>query len=199
MDMTGGSVSSVTGQVYSILRHCSRVCSDYYPETMGNTLMVNTPFLFYGCWSIIKNFLDERTRQKIRILNSNYLSTIEEFVEIEKIPTFLGGKCTCSEHAGGCAWSNIGPWNDYTFINNRLVRKGDEERYAREIEELKSDDSQAYYSVSDVISPAHHLAANEEECKEFENVAAADYTTQLDQRSNDRQKGGRRRITTQKD
>lgn len=123
-DMTDGSVSTMNRQLYAILRHTSTVCSDYYPETMGNTLMINTPFLFYGCWSVIKNFLDERTRQKIRIVGGNYMSTVEEFIDKKDLPTFLGGQCTCSEYEGGCERSNIGPWNDYVFANNQLLRKG---------------------------------------------------------------------------
>ena len=57
------------------------------------------------------------------------MSTIEEFIDRENIPTFLGGECTCSEYEGGCERSNIGPWNDYSFVNNRLVKKGEEEKY----------------------------------------------------------------------
>ena len=68
--------------------------------------------LFSGVWKVAKQFLDEKTRAKIMIKGSNYMETLTTFVDIENVPTFMGGKCTCADK-GGCMNSNIGPWNDY--------------------------------------------------------------------------------------
>ena len=77
---------------------------------MGNLFITNAPMLFSGIWAIVKGFLDEKTRSKIKILGSNYLQTLEQFVDRADIPTFLGGDCDCP---GGCLDVNKGPWNDY--------------------------------------------------------------------------------------
>ena len=50
--------------------------------------------VFRGLWKVAKGFLDERTRNKIKVLGGTYLPTLLEFVEVENIPDFLGGKCT---------------------------------------------------------------------------------------------------------
>jgi hypothetical protein len=89
---------------------------------MGNMFVVNAPYLFAGVWSMVKGFLDERTRNKIKIIGSGFEKTLLEFIDAETLPTFLGGTCTCAE-LGGCINSNIGPWNEYEHVKPRGVRR----------------------------------------------------------------------------
>ena len=77
--------------------------------------IVNAPFLFTGVWAIVKNFLDERTRNKIQIKGGGYAKLLLEYVEPENLPEFIGGKCKCEEY-GGCMRGNIGPWNDFEIV-----------------------------------------------------------------------------------
>jgi hypothetical protein len=93
MDLTGGSMSMVNKQVYGMVKLAAKVGSDYYPEIMGNMLIVNAPMVFTGVWAVVKGFIDERTRQKIRIIGSNYRPVLLEFIDDENIPSFLGGQC----------------------------------------------------------------------------------------------------------
>ena len=90
---------------------------------MGNLFVVNAPMLFSGIWKICKGFLDEVTRKKIKILGWNFLPTLLEYADEESIPTFLGGKCTCSEYEGGCERSYAGPWNDYELSSTGIRLK----------------------------------------------------------------------------
>ena len=81
--------------------------------------IVNAPMLFSGIWSMIKIWLDEKTRNKITIIGSSYKEELLKFVNsiiiviskvaIENLPDFLGGNCKCE--GGNCLGSNIGPWN----------------------------------------------------------------------------------------
>jgi len=50
--------------------------------------------VFSGCWTIIKGWLDERTRKKIQMVSSEKATTkkLLEFIDEDQIPTFLGGK-----------------------------------------------------------------------------------------------------------
>jgi len=112
MDMTGGGVSTANKQVYGLVKLAAKVGSDYYPEIMGNLYIVNAPFLFAGIWTIIKSFIDEKTRAKIKIIGSGWQTTLLENVDKEKLPIFLGGTCMCggTKEAPLCMTSNAGPW-----------------------------------------------------------------------------------------
>ena len=110
-DLTNGSVSKfATRNVLNFLKTYSHVVQDYYPETLGTCFIVNAPMAFVALYAIIKGFLDERTRAKIRIIGSNYQPVLQEAISGENLPDFLGGTCTCSHVEGGCLYSDAGPW-----------------------------------------------------------------------------------------
>jgi hypothetical protein len=88
---------------------------------MGATFVINAPFVFSACWSIVKGFLDERTRNKIQIMGGSYLKPLLEVVDAANLPKFLGGECTCEAH-GGCQKSNAGPWTMYEEVHPFGIR-----------------------------------------------------------------------------
>jgi hypothetical protein len=83
LDMTGGGVSTVNKQVLGLVKLASKVGSDYYPEIMGNTFIVNAPMLFSGVWSVVKSFIDEKTRNKIKIIGGSFKTTLLEYMPDE--------------------------------------------------------------------------------------------------------------------
>lgn len=141
-DMTGGSVSTANSQTYGLCKLAAQVGSDYYPEIMGNMFIVNAPMLFSGIWAVVKGFLDEKTRNKIKIVGSSYMSTLEQFIDKKDIPKFVGGDCECPGVPGGCINSNKGPWNDYEIHGYGIRPKqanGEEEE--AKTEEVKTDEA----------------------------------------------------------
>ena len=78
-------------------------------------LIINAPFAFRGVWSMLKSFLNEKTRDKISVIGSSYQETLLEIIDSDKLPKFLGGTCTC-ENEGGCMQSDKGPWNDFEIV-----------------------------------------------------------------------------------
>ena len=85
----------------------AKVGGDYYPEIMGNLFVTNAPMLFTGIWAVCKGFLDEKTRNKIKILGGSYKAKLNEYLDDDDLPDFLGGKNKA------LLTDNIGPWNDY--------------------------------------------------------------------------------------
>ncbi len=67
--------------MYGLIKLASQIGSDYYPEIMGNMFVVNAPYLFAGVWTIVKGFIDERTRNKIKIIGSGFEKTLLEFID----------------------------------------------------------------------------------------------------------------------
>ena len=81
-DLTNGSVTKMASrQCLALLKMGAKVAQDYYPETMGQCFVVNAPMVFSALYAIIKGFLDERTRSKVRILGSNYLPVLLEHID----------------------------------------------------------------------------------------------------------------------
>lgn len=115
--MTHGSMATANKQTYGLCKLASQVGSDYYPEIMGNLFVCNAPMSFTAIWAVVKGFLDEKTRGKIKILGSGFMTTLENFLDRDDIPSFMGGNCTCSHVEGGCLNSNKGPWNDFEIHN----------------------------------------------------------------------------------
>jgi len=81
-------------KVYGLIQLASKVGSDYYPEIMGQTFIVNAPFFFSGVWAIVKGFIDEKTRKKISIYSGSSVKDLLELVDADNLPDFLGGRCT---------------------------------------------------------------------------------------------------------
>ncbi|KAF8501552.1 CRAL-TRIO domain-containing protein [Russula emetica] len=83
----------------SIARRFFHVSQNYYPETMGQLIIINAPTSFTAIWSAIKPWLAPRTLDKISILGANQpdqYATLLELVSPENLPVALGGTCTCS-------------------------------------------------------------------------------------------------------
>ena len=93
---------------------------------------------FTAIWAVVKGFLDEKTRGKIKILGSNFIPTLETYWDRANIPSFMGGDCECE---GGCINSNIGPWNDYEIHGTGIRPKGQAEE--SKTEEVKEEESKA--------------------------------------------------------
>ena len=73
------------------------IASDNYPELLKKYYVVNAPWVFTGIFSVLKVFLAQKTIDKIIVLGSSYLSTVNELVPNSAIPEFLGGTIALSE------------------------------------------------------------------------------------------------------
>lgn len=110
-----------------LLRKAAQNASDYYPETMGQYFILNAPSFFPFLWGIIKQFLDEKTRNKIKICSaSEQLQALSEVIDLDNLPSYLGGNCKCEQFGGDCLLSNKGPWDKYQRVFPRGVKLREE-------------------------------------------------------------------------
>ncbi|KAH9953899.1 CRAL-TRIO domain-containing protein [Russula dissimulans] len=84
----------------SIARRFFDVSQNYFPETMGQLIIINAPTSFTAIWGMIKPWLAPRTLDKITILGANHANQhtalLLDLVSPENLPTALGGTCTCT-------------------------------------------------------------------------------------------------------
>jgi len=109
LDLKGVSARMMCPKIWELLKIASRIGQDYYPETLGQMYIVNTPLFFHGAWQIIKGFFDEKTRKKVHILGSNFKKELLQCVDENDLPDFLGGKRT-EEDYGSNLTTEQGPW-----------------------------------------------------------------------------------------
>ena len=111
LDANGIGITSLFGPIKGFIKLASDIGQDYYPEMLGKMTIVNVGFLFRAVWSLVKGFIDPKTQSKINLLKSTYKDDLLKLVDEENLPSFFGGKCTCSGFLYGCLGSDIGPWN----------------------------------------------------------------------------------------
>ena len=70
MDMKGFTMGKFNQHTKKLFGITSRIGSDFYPETLYKSFIINAPFIFRGIWAGLKGFLDKKTVNKIHILGS---------------------------------------------------------------------------------------------------------------------------------
>ncbi|KAK2802224.1 cytosolic factor, phosphatidylinositol/phosphatidylcholine transfer protein [Emmonsiellopsis sp. PD_5] len=108
MDLKGVGITRVSS-VYSYVKQVSAISQNYYPERLGKLYLINAPWGFASVFSVVKGFLDPVTVQKIHVLGSGYEAELLSQVPAENLPKEFGGSCECE---GGCAFSDMGPWQE---------------------------------------------------------------------------------------
>ena len=81
MDMSHFSVGMMNKRVYNLVQNASKIAQDYYPESLGQLRIVNSPWVFTGVWSIIKAWLDEKTRLKISLVGGSYKKELLKYID----------------------------------------------------------------------------------------------------------------------
>ncbi|KAA0177104.1 hypothetical protein FNF27_01434 [Cafeteria roenbergensis] len=92
MDMEGFTMGMLMGATKEYLGKITSMDSDNFPETLGTTLLINTPTIFSVAWGIIKGFIDPRTQAKVKVLGTNYHEALTELMGgPDKVPVEYGG------------------------------------------------------------------------------------------------------------
>jgi hypothetical protein len=111
LDCNGLGVTSLVGKTRSFVQLATNIAQDYYPEMLGQMMLLNTGWLFKALWAIVKGFMDPKTAGKIHMLGGSYITELVKYIDEENIPECINGKCKCEFIEGGCLYADIGPWN----------------------------------------------------------------------------------------
>lgn len=75
---------------------------DNYPEHLARLFIINAPSFFTAVWKLVRFFVDDRTKNKIHILNAKeQLPVLLQYIREEDLPTFAGGKSEAWFEKGG--------------------------------------------------------------------------------------------------
>lgn len=73
-------------------RLLASIDQDNYPEQLSRMVIINAPGFFQAVWRLVRLALDDRTKDKIRLVGKDYKSTLLELIDEENLPSFCGGK-----------------------------------------------------------------------------------------------------------
>jgi len=70
VDLSGFSTRSMD---YEVIKCLTDILKRHYPERVGKILLWNAPFVFGVSWSIVRNWIDPVTRQKVQFVSGDVL------------------------------------------------------------------------------------------------------------------------------
>jgi hypothetical protein len=91
IDLQGLGISAYSKENIKYLNAVIGPVQKHFPEYMYKCFIINAPAFLKTVWGIIDPILEERTREKIIILDSEYMETISEYVDPAQWPEELGG------------------------------------------------------------------------------------------------------------
>ncbi|PWY67889.1 CRAL/TRIO domain protein [Aspergillus heteromorphus CBS 117.55] len=86
-DMTGFGLSNME---YAPVKFIIKCFEENYPESLGNMLIHNAPWVFSGIWKVIKGWMDPVIVSKVQFTNK--VSDLEKFIAPDQIMKELKGK-----------------------------------------------------------------------------------------------------------
>eukprot|EP01052_Picozoa_sp_SAG31_P053650 SAG31_NODE_13867_length_841_cov_1.301887_1_plen_233_part_10 len=94
IDMSGAKLTTLLSK--QSRQHISNFIgtqSDFFPECLGQMLIVNAPSILATAWNIFSSLLDSRTKSKIQIAPPGLKTRclLQKFIHPSQLPTFLHG------------------------------------------------------------------------------------------------------------
>nr|XP_006814237.1 PREDICTED: SEC14-like protein 3-like [Saccoglossus kowalevskii] len=68
-----------------------KLAESNYPETMKSIYIVRSPKIFPVVYKLLKPFIDEETRKKIKVLGNNFQDELLKIIPPESLPVHWGG------------------------------------------------------------------------------------------------------------
>lgn len=84
-NMSGCGLSNID---YDFIKYLISLLTEYYPDILDNLLVFEMPRLLSAAWTIIKNMLDEDSRDAIKFVNK---TEVLDYVDKDQLPISLGG------------------------------------------------------------------------------------------------------------
>jgi len=138
MDVKGVGFYHLTKDVRQMLATVTKIDQDNYPETLYHTCIINAPAAFRAIWAIVKPMLNARTQAKVEVCPRDYLPSLLQWIDIEDIPEYLGGK------SHGTLVDDLGPWK-----NPELLRQLSTEQASSIEDESEAEDGNKILMGSD--------------------------------------------------
>lgn len=93
LDLDGLGMSHMGSKFTGPMKNFIKIDQEYYPESLYQMVITNAGWVVKSLWAIVSPFIDPITSQRIKFGQAH----LTEFIDVEQIPKFLGGKCKCKD------------------------------------------------------------------------------------------------------
>ena len=115
-DVQGVNISKIFDAKFKkFMKFMIATVQDYYPEILGKLFIVNASLMIKSAWTVVRPWLDKKTRDKIELHSGVPLEALSKYVDVSSLPTFLGGQNTTPLK------ENSGPWKEH--VDRAFQRK----------------------------------------------------------------------------
>nr|AFK38644.1 unknown [Medicago truncatula] len=111
LDLQGIGFCNLEEADHEIMKRFLKILIDNYPQTGGQSFIINVSLELRSLRSICEYFMDPKVASKVHVIGDRYQRKLLKVIDASELPTFLGGTCTCANQ-GGCLRSDKGPWNN---------------------------------------------------------------------------------------
>jgi len=91
LDLDGLGWNHFGSSALSFIKEAGAIGKLHYPEAVSKIFIMNAPLLFTTMWRSLKSTLSADTLKKITVCSSDPLSEIKPFVDLDQIPSNIGG------------------------------------------------------------------------------------------------------------
>lgn len=99
IDLNGMGMKHMNSTAMEILKSASTRVDQMYKECFGPIMVCNAPRVFHMLWSMVKIWLNERTKVKVSLMGSNFRTDLATAIPTKEMPSFLGGDVESGEIA----------------------------------------------------------------------------------------------------
>jgi len=92
LDVGNAGWGSMSSSNIENIKTMFSVLKSHYVEVTDMIYIVNASFAFRATWKIISPFVDEGTREKVKVYGSGYLEKLLKRIDINQIPKRFGGQ-----------------------------------------------------------------------------------------------------------
>lgn len=93
MDMEGLGLKHLWKPGVMLFNSITAFYEDNFPEVMKIILLIKAPKIFPVAYALVKPFLNEVTRNKVKILGGDWKTELLEYIDEDNLPEYYGGKC----------------------------------------------------------------------------------------------------------
>ncbi|XVE95343.1 hypothetical protein REPUB_Repub02eG0088600 [Reevesia pubescens] len=91
IDFNGFNMSHIS---VKLTQETAHVLQEHYPERLGVAILYNPPKFFEPFWTVVKPFLEPKTRNKVNFVYADDLNSkkiMEDLFDVEKLESAFGG------------------------------------------------------------------------------------------------------------